>query len=101
MSKAISWVKLMKFSYLAPVVLAISVSVPQLVSANAIIADETKQVPLLSDSTKLALSVVTPSVDPKTAHDPSKLKSTQALVDIQKQLSSVKGGLTGGTRTLE
>lgn len=100
MSKTINWVKLMKFSYLAPVVLAISVSAPQLVSANALTADETKQVPL-SDATKLALSVVAPSVDPKTAHDPSKLKSTQALVDIQKTLSSVKGGLTGGTRTLE
>lgn len=100
MSKTINWVKLMKFSYLASAVLAISVSAPQLVSANALTADETKKVPL-SDAIKFALSVINPSVDPKTVHDPSKLKSTQALIDIQKQLSSVRGGLTGGTRTLE
>lgn len=90
----------MKFSYLAPVVLTLSVSAPQLVSANALTADETKQAPL-SDAIKLVMSVVTSSVDPKTAHDPSKLKSTQTLADIQKKLSSVRGGLTGGTRTLE
>ena len=86
----------MKFRYLASIFLIASVSIPQIVSANALTIDETKKI-ASSDAAKVAEIEVIHAANSKAVHDFGILISAQTPAEIQQKLSSVSGRLSGGS----
>ncbi|WP_022954795.1 hypothetical protein [Leucothrix mucor] len=91
----------MMFRYLAPIVLIASVSLPQVVSANAIATGAAKKV-ASSDAAKVAMRVVTPAENSKAVHNLNMFIKAQAQAqvnaELQQKTSPITGGLSGGSR---
>lgn len=84
----------MKFSYLAPTALIALLSVPQVVIANTLTNVDTQKLASIATA-KVAITVAVPTVNSTRLYGFTKLKGTQAIVDIQRELSS---GISGGSR---